>query len=563
MKSLFLINLYIFLALLSFAQNLVQIKDFSDNFDKQDVFSSIYSNNENIIVLYNKKSTDFKSTSSNLNNKNTSNYNNQVIDLVIDNTKNEQIILSQIKNVHSSKIIVQKVDEKKNLINEKEIVIDFSPKQTFIEQHKDEIHIVGLFEHSFKVGNFELQKTEKTNIFILKLDKELNVINSFTVECVLNKLTDFKIIADKIFIAGTVIKNTKTLHKDEDAIFVNIDINNFNEQKTLHIAGKYAENGLFINKDSKNNIYLTGYFTGELAINDSILQNSGSKDVFICKYSPNFDFIWANSFGSAGNDYLSDIKINDFNDIYLTGTYRTQINDNPKQDLFFNTFVTKFDNNGTLKYIYTINDTTKNYYAPKIEISCNNTIIVASNSLYLDKRDNFIREYFDCDYGKKIDLPKEINIYENQTSFSAEEGFTDYLWSNGTKTNKINFNQSGLFHLTVTDSNGCISVDSVNVEFLNKTYLNEPENNTVNFCAEIHPNPAIGNFDINVKNASVEIPMQIFIFSQTGSVVFYKNIEKPDNNFSLNINLNLSSGTYPVKIIQNNNIFYQKVVIIN
>jgi PKD repeat protein len=44
--------------------------------------------------------------------------------------------------------------------------------------------------------------------------------------------------------------------------------------------------------------------------------------------------------------------------------------------------------------------------------------------------------------------------------------FENYLWNNGSTQQIINVNQSGLYSVTVTDSNGCTGFDVVNIELV-------------------------------------------------------------------------------------------------
>ena len=57
------------------------------------------------------------------------------------------------------------------------------------------------------------------------------------------------------------------------------------------------------------------------------------------------------------------------------------------------------------------------------------------------------------------------NFNNGMVSVSIDEGFSPFLydWSTGANTPNITNLDTGLYHLTVTDSLGCVSSDSVRV----------------------------------------------------------------------------------------------------
>ncbi|MBN2891015.1 MAG: T9SS type A sorting domain-containing protein [Bacteroidales bacterium] len=311
-----------------------------------------------------------------------------------------------------------------------------------------------------------------------------------------------------------------------------------------------------------------GNYTGQISIGDSTFDNTGSKDIFICKFNSNFDVEWANHFGTKGNDYITDFALNEFNAAYITGTYRTQIEINSKEktDLFFNPYILKFNNKGDFRFIYTIDDSTNHYYNPQNVILDNNNILVSGNTSEYSATNNFLYEFYDCDYGKKIDLPEEITIYEEQTLYSAEDGFSEYLWSNGVKNKEINLSQRGIYYLTTKDQHGCVSVDTMNVEIFNTILADNSGNNRNNnynkFEAEIFPNPASYFIDLKITNIETTSPVQVFVISETGAIVYYKSFDEPAVNFVQQIELDINSGNYLMKIVNNQNIKTEKIIII-
>lgn len=104
--------------------------------------------------------------------------------------------------------------------------------------------------------------------------------------------------------------------------------------------------------DSKGNIYVTGWTTGDLGTKDKKNSKIGSYDVWLTKFSPDGTQLWAKQFGSKGDDgvYLSDMEIDSQDNIFLTGYSNDKLGNGTK-DTAYNAFVAKFDTNGQNKWI--------------------------------------------------------------------------------------------------------------------------------------------------------------------------------------------------------------------
>jgi len=87
-------------------------------------------------------------------------------------------------------------------------------------------------------------------------------------------------------------------------------------------VGKDAGGSMVI--DSKRNVYVLGGFRDNNAtIGTSILINSGDDDIFLLKYNPNGNLIWARSIGNVGTDSGSKLIIDKNDGIYVSGIYNS------------------------------------------------------------------------------------------------------------------------------------------------------------------------------------------------------------------------------------------------
>jgi hypothetical protein len=72
-----------------------------------------------------------------------------------------------------------------------------------------------------------------------------------------------------------------------------------------------------------------------------------------------------------------------------------------------------------------------------------------------------------CPQKKKIGLNKRRLYYigGNALILNAGEGYTAYLWNDGTTGKNLIVTTTGTYTVTVTDGNGCHGSDGIHVEF--------------------------------------------------------------------------------------------------
>lgn len=104
--------------------------------------------------------------------------------------------------------------------------------------------------------------------------------------------------------------------------------------------------------DGDNNVYWTGMYWLDADFGDTTLSvESSSRAIFMIKYSPNGELIWAQSFDGTNLKQISDIAIGNDNDLYFTGYFEeTLILDEFVLTATANTdmFVAKMTNTGEM-----------------------------------------------------------------------------------------------------------------------------------------------------------------------------------------------------------------------
>ena len=102
-----------------------------------------------------------------------------------------------------------------------------------------------------------------------------------------------------------------------------------------------------VDTDSKGNIFVTGWTLGSLAGTPG---NVGSYDAWLAKYDKNGNQQWVRQFGTSGDDEAFGVKVDSYDNIYVTGyTDAAFAGHTNKGD--FDAWVAKFDNLGNQQWI--------------------------------------------------------------------------------------------------------------------------------------------------------------------------------------------------------------------
>ena len=100
-------------------------------------------------------------------------------------------------------------------------------------------------------------------------------------------------------------------------------------------GGGGADNGSAVATDSYGNVYVVGSTTSF---------GAGGQDVLITKYGPSGQFLWAKTWGGAGNDYASSIKVGPDGYVYVSGGTSSYGSG------WYDLLLLKLDSDGNLKW---------------------------------------------------------------------------------------------------------------------------------------------------------------------------------------------------------------------
>lgn len=124
----------------------------------------------------------------------------------------------------------------------------------------------------------------------------------------------------------------------------------------------------------------------------------------------------------------------------------------------------------------------------------------------------------------------------------GNNGNVTYLWSNGDTTATSSNLLPGTYTVTITDTAGCVYVDSVTVNF--GTAIVEISENSF---AGLYPNPSTGVFQLSL-NFEKATDTQVIIYNILGEVVYTKSMSGAVKG-QTQINLNVPAGAYNLHVV--------------
>ena len=115
------------------------------------------------------------------------------------------------------------------------------------------------------------------------------------------------------------------------------------------MKSKNSSEGISIALDSKGNSYVTGNFGGTVTFGKTKLNSAGKYDIFIAKYDPDGNCLWAKQAGGSGLDFGKGIAVDPTGDLYVAGTFRDTASFGTIKLIGYGNddiFIAKYDNGG-------------------------------------------------------------------------------------------------------------------------------------------------------------------------------------------------------------------------
>jgi len=321
--------------------------------------------------------------------------------------------------------------------------------------------------------------------------------------------------------------------------------------------------GVDLKMDITGNIYTTGIFYDTIDFdpsnNTANLVSLGDADIFIAKYDPSGNYIWAKNFGGNFLDYSRKIALDIYNNLYVVGSFENVADFDPSTNTvnlislgvmnnflanYGNAFLAKYDPNGN--YIWAIN-------------IAEDTISSCSNDIIIDGLGNpYVIGYFEssADFDPSSNAVNLVSAGLKDIFLAKYDANSNYNWAIDfggpdmdvgnclALENNVSLYASGNFNGNV-DFDPSASIfnlfsGGLQEAFITKYNINTigiNENNITNSLSAF-PNPTS-----NIINVNLNQPDIIEIYTVTGTLI--KSTPKAQNH-KIDVST-LSNGMYFLK----------------
>lgn len=245
------------------------------------------------------------------------------------------------------------------------------------------VYLTGFFKDpTITFGNIAVNNTgfNNNNIFIAKYDPNGNVlwaknVGSMYLNClgvgISNDASGNVFITGwydyEITIGSTTLTNAGGFSGTADIFIAKYDANG-NELWAKSAGGNASDAARGIATDASGNVYITGDFSSQtFTIGTNTLTNTlgSGGDVFIAKYDPNGNVLWAKKTSSTGGDEGRGISTDTSGNVFITGTFSgptmTLGSDTLKNAGYNNIFIAKYNSNGNVLWAKSEGGTNNDY----------------------------------------------------------------------------------------------------------------------------------------------------------------------------------------------------------
>lgn len=333
------------------------------------------------------------------------------------------------------------------------------------------------------------------------------------------------------------------------------------------IGGPEIESAQSITHDNKNNVYVTGYFTGTtITFGTFILNNNnfGGKHMFIAKYDSIGNVLWAKSTTDNDAGYGLSVAVDPTGNVFVGGTFSSSSITFGSQSLINyagmgmgTAFLVKYDSAGNAIWAKTSSNTYSSnaVYSVCTDNSGNvyttghfqdNNITFGSNTLtnsYSPNQDIFITKYDSLGNvlwakgfgGNGHDVGTSISVdANNNVLLTGNFASTSIVFGTKTLTNTNSSNRD--LYIAKLNSNGTVQwaksagssgddyVSSITVDKTGNAYIGGYfNNNSISF----------GSISLTNSN-SIYSDQFLAKYDGTGAIIWAKNAKTSSNNNAVN-----------------------------
>lgn len=344
------------------------------------------------------------------------------------------------------------------------------------------------------------------------------------------------------------------------------------------IGGVLMDAAIAVSTDAAGNVYETGHFNGIMDFDPGAaivnLPQGGGDDIYIRKFDPTGNFIWARMLGGVQTDWTSDLAANSLGDVYSTGTFRG---------------IADFDPGASVFNLNATSQTGEDFFTSKLDASGNFGWAAGTgsanqdeaNAITLDAAGNvymggFFRQGADMNPGSGVD--QMTSFGDNDAFITKFDNAGNYFWTkrlggaaaddtyglacdaNGkavvTGTMMSQFVVTNVGDTLFNTTPGGVKAD-IFIGKLDSVYISGVKDVTaIDFS--IYPNPAHDQFTVQLSNSS-NTKNKIEVLDVTGNLV-YASGELITHRATIKTH-SFAPGIYFVRVYANEFYQTQKLII--
>ncbi len=155
--------------------------------------------------------------------------------------------------------------------------------------------------------------------------------------------------AGEVYLTGFTDSDldSQTNAGEEDIFLTKLDTSG-NIEWTRQTGTEYSEYGNDIALNSSEEIYVTGYTSGDFEGT-----NLGGSDFLIMKYDASGDVSWTKQLGTSSSELTRAITIDTADELYITGYTYGALDGNSNSDSTYTSFLSRYNSSGTLNWTKT------------------------------------------------------------------------------------------------------------------------------------------------------------------------------------------------------------------